>query len=93
MTKKILLVGESWVSSATHYKGFDHFGSTTFHLGANHLVDALKDSEFDLTYMPAHEAGAPPLRGLSSALAEISLDGSMRHTTLCPGSRRGCSMP
>ena len=25
--KNLLLVGESWMSSATHYKGFDQFGS------------------------------------------------------------------
>jgi uncharacterized membrane protein len=57
MTKtKVLLVGESWVSSATHYKGFDQFGSVTFHLGAEPLVSALKDSPFELVYMPAHEA-------------------------------------
>jgi len=56
MTKKVLLVGESWVSSATHYKGFDQFGSVTFHLGAEPLVNALKDSDYQLTYMPAHEA-------------------------------------
>lgn len=56
MTKKILLVGESWVSSATHYKGFDQFGSVTFHLGAEPLVKALQGSEYQLTYMPAHEA-------------------------------------
>ncbi|MBB4229464.1 glutamine amidotransferase [Rhizobium mongolense] len=56
MTKKVLLVGESWVSSATHYKGFDQFGSVTFHLGAEPLVKALQGSEFELTYMPAHEA-------------------------------------
>lgn len=56
MTKKVLLVGESWVSSATHYKGFDQFGSVTFHLGAEPLVKALEDSEFALTYMTAHEA-------------------------------------
>lgn len=47
---------ESWVSAATHYKGFDQFGSVTFHLGAEPLVRALKDSPFELTYMPAHEA-------------------------------------
>ena len=59
MTKtRVLLVGESWVSAATHYKGFDQFGSVTFHLGAEPLVGALKDSAFDLTYMPAHEAVA-----------------------------------
>ena len=28
----------------------------TFHLGAEPLVEALKDSAFDLRYMPAHEA-------------------------------------
>ncbi len=53
--KKVLLAGESWVSAATHYKGFDQFGTVTFHLGAEPLVDALKDSPFELTYMPAHE--------------------------------------
>lgn len=53
---EVLLVGESWVSAATHYKGFDSFGSVTFHKGAEPLVDALRDSAFALTYMPAHEA-------------------------------------
>jgi len=55
-TRKVLLAGESWASAATHYKGFDQFASVTFHLGAEPLVAALKDSEFDLRYMPAHEA-------------------------------------
>ncbi|MFT8246646.1 glutamine amidotransferase [Roseomonas sp. BN140053] len=53
---EVLLVGESWVSAATHYKGFDQFGSVTFHKGAEPLVAALRDSAFDLTYMTAHEA-------------------------------------
>lgn len=56
MTIEVLLVGESWVSAATHYKGFDQFGSVTFHKGAEPLVEALRGSEFTLTYMPAHEA-------------------------------------
>ncbi len=55
-SKRVLLAGESWVSAATHHKGWDQFGSVTFHLGAEPLVEALKDSDFDLTYMPAHEA-------------------------------------
>lgn len=54
--KRVLLVGESWVSSATHYKGFDQFGSVTFHTGAEPLVQALSDSPFELTWMKAHEA-------------------------------------
>jgi hypothetical protein len=53
--KNVLLVGESWATSATHTEGFDQFGSVTFHLGAEPLVAALKGSDFDLTYMPAHE--------------------------------------
>ena len=56
MTTKVLLVGESWVSAATHYKGFDQFGSVTFHLGAEPLVEALKGSGFELAYMTAHDA-------------------------------------
>lgn len=54
--KKVLLVGESWISAASHHKGWDSFSSVTFHLGAEPLVNALKDSAYDLTYMPAHVA-------------------------------------
>jgi uncharacterized membrane protein len=54
--KKVLLVGESWTSAATHFKGFDQFGSVTFHTGADPLVKALAGSAFELTHMPAHEA-------------------------------------
>jgi uncharacterized membrane protein len=52
----VLLVGESWVSAATYYKGFDSFGSVRFHLGAEPLVAALHDGPFELTYMPSHIA-------------------------------------
>ena len=52
----VLLAGESWVTTATHIKGFDQFSTVTFHLGAEPLVEALKGSAFDLRYMPAHEA-------------------------------------
>ena len=55
-TSNVLLVGESWATSATHTNGSDQFGSVTFHLGAEPLVATLKSSDFDLTYMPAHEA-------------------------------------
>ena len=53
---KILLAGESWVTTATHIKGFDQFPTVTFHRGADALAETLADSEFALTYMPAHEA-------------------------------------
>ena len=54
--KNLLLVGESWVSAATHYKGFDQFGSVTFHLGAEPFVAALEAEGFTVAHMPAHEA-------------------------------------
>jgi uncharacterized membrane protein len=54
--KKILLAGESWVSTATHIKGFDQFSTVTFHLGAEPLVAALADSDIELRYMPGHDA-------------------------------------
>jgi len=54
--KKILLVGESWVSSATHYKGWDQFSSTTFHLGADELIKSIDSSLFQIDYMTSHDA-------------------------------------
>jgi uncharacterized membrane protein len=57
MTKhKVLLAGESWVSTAMHVKGFDQFATATYHTGADELLAALKDSDFDITFMPSHEA-------------------------------------
>lgn len=56
MTVKALLVGESWVTSETHYKGFDQFGSVHFHRGAQPMVDALKNSNIELDWMTAHDA-------------------------------------
>lgn len=56
--KKVLLVGESWVSSATHYKGFDQFGSVTFHTGNKRFMEGMKGGPYAVTHMPAHEAAA-----------------------------------
>ncbi|WP_299970994.1 glutamine amidotransferase [uncultured Roseobacter sp.] len=53
---KLLLVGESWVSSASHFKGFDQFGSVTFHTGADRFVEGMAKAGIDVTYMKAHEA-------------------------------------
>lgn len=52
----VLLAGESWVTNATHYKGWDQFGSVTFHRGADAFLAALADSPYEITYMPSHEA-------------------------------------
>lgn len=59
MTKenaKILLVGESWISTATHFKGFDAFNSTTFHTGSGPFIEAMKDTGYGITHMTAHDA-------------------------------------
>lgn len=56
MNVKILLVGESWTTSETHYKGFDQFGSVRFHTGAKPLLDAMAGSRFEIDYMTAHDA-------------------------------------
>ena len=54
--KKILLVVESWISNATHFKGFDQFTSTTFHLGAEELISSINSSKFEIEYMTSHDA-------------------------------------
>lgn len=56
MKKKILLVGESWNSSATHTKGFDQFFTSTWHTGSTDFLKALSDSDYDVQHMPAHIA-------------------------------------
>lgn len=52
---RVLIAGESWVSEATHYKGFDAFTSVTFHTGVGPLRDALETEGCAVTYLPAHE--------------------------------------
>lgn len=73
----VLLVGESRATSATHTKGFDQFNSVTFHLGAEPLAAALKDSQFALTCVLSHEAATAfpfDLEGLSRFEAIILSD-------------------
>lgn len=75
--RKVLLAGESWVTTATHVKGFDQFATVTYNLGAEPLVEALKGSDFDLRYMPAHEAQRDfpqDMEGLSAYDAVILSD-------------------
>ncbi|MGN9845961.1 glutamine amidotransferase [Nonomuraea sp. H19] len=51
----VLVAGESWVSEATHYKGFDSFTSVTFHTGIDPLRDALTGNGIAVTHLPAHD--------------------------------------
>ncbi|NTI76593.1 glutamine amidotransferase [Rhizobium rhizogenes] len=53
---KVLMAGESWVSTATHVKGFDQFATATYHTGADELLTALSGGPLDIQFMPSHEA-------------------------------------
>jgi uncharacterized membrane protein len=53
---RVLLVGESWVSNSTHYKGWDFFSSTVYEVGTEYLVKALAGSDITLEHMPGHLA-------------------------------------
>ena len=66
----VLMVGESWTSVTTHYKGFDFFtGVTHEETGADYFQAALaKDSEIKYSFMPSHIAAESfplDLEGLS----------------------------
>ena len=65
--KRILLVGESWVSNSTHYKGFDQFQSTTYHLGADNLIKVIDKDVYNIEYLKAHEAA----ESFPSSLADL----------------------
>lgn len=54
--RRVLLAGESWVSTASHIKGFDQFSSVTFHRGADAFISALDGLPFEIHHMPCHVA-------------------------------------
>jgi uncharacterized membrane protein len=51
MSKKILLAGESWTSTATHIKGWDQFASVTHHRGADDFIRKVGGAGLDFEYM------------------------------------------
>ncbi|MBV9274629.1 MAG: cytoplasmic protein, partial [Verrucomicrobia bacterium] len=56
MEIKVLLVGESWVSSSIHLKGFDFFSSTYYATGGDFLIAALSHGGVNVIHQPSHEA-------------------------------------
>ena len=52
---RVLLAGESWISTATHVKGFDEFSSTTFHTGADAFIAAAATEGLEIEQMYAHD--------------------------------------
>ncbi len=53
---RVLLAGESWVSTSTHAKGWDFFSSTVYETGIRNLEDALVGSDVELQHLPGHLA-------------------------------------
>jgi len=51
---RVLLAGESWVSSSIHYKGWDFFASTVYEVGTQYLKKALSESNIELIHLPGH---------------------------------------
>ncbi|MCY7394606.1 MAG: glutamine amidotransferase [Nocardioides sp.] len=52
---RVLLAGESWISTATHVKGFDEFSSTSFHTGADAFIAAAAAEGLQIEQMYAHD--------------------------------------
>lgn len=56
MSRKILIAGETWVTTATHTKGFDSFTTTTFGEGYSYLKAALEQSGYEVDVIENHVA-------------------------------------
>ena len=56
MSKKILLVGESWMSFTTHVKGFDTFYTSVYETGKEWIEKAIKEAGYEFEFIPNHEA-------------------------------------
>ncbi len=51
---KVLLAGETWVSTTTHYKGFNYFSATTIGEGYTPIMNALAKEGIECDHIPAH---------------------------------------
>ncbi|MEH0833690.1 glutamine amidotransferase [Pectobacterium cacticida] len=52
---QVLFIGESWHIHMIHSKGYDSFTSSKYEEGATYLLDCLRKSNVNITYMPAHQ--------------------------------------
>ena len=51
---RVLLAGESWLSTGVHIKGFDHFFTADYAIGIATLKQALDGSAVELNHLPGH---------------------------------------
>ena len=54
---RILLAGESWVSTSTHIKGFDQFSTAVYEIGADALIAAFEGMDTTIEHLPGHDVG------------------------------------
>ncbi|PJM73334.1 cytoplasmic protein [Bifidobacterium primatium] len=52
---KVLLAGESWISSTTEFKGYDSFTSTKLEIGCEVLLRELRNAGHEITHLLAHD--------------------------------------
>lgn len=53
---KVLIVGETWVKSITHIKGFDTFVTSHYEEAVEWLQAAVESGGYEVEHMPAHVA-------------------------------------
>lgn len=70
--KKILLVGETWTSAATHVKGWDQFPSITHHNGAEDFIATVKSPDWSFEQISCEQA-ANGFPDTAAALAEYDV--------------------
>lgn len=51
---EVLLAGESWITVEQHFKGWDHFLSTSFHDGATRFKEIFKNTNINVHHLYAH---------------------------------------
>jgi uncharacterized membrane protein len=92
---RVLVVGETWISQATHTKGFDSFASGTYHSGLEPLRAALEARGVEVDHMPAHSAAEDfplSLDGLAAwdviVLSDIGADTLLLHPDVWLRGRR-----
>lgn len=56
MSRKVLIVGETWIASSTYTKGFDSFTTSSFGEGYSYLKTALERSHFEVDVIENHVA-------------------------------------
>ncbi|OZC57516.1 cytoplasmic protein [Rhodococcus sp. 06-621-2] len=72
MGKKVLIAGESWMTTSTHVKGVDEFTVHSYVEGVGPLKDALTSRGHDVVHMPAHLVPTQ-FPGTGAALSEYDV--------------------